>query len=99
MSVRLIGIDDIAKIYDENTILIDMRSQEEYKRFHLEGAVCVPYDDFDSWMAAAPQAPKWILYCQRGNNSLYVAKKLSGTQRCVYTISGGIESRKLSGTG
>ena len=64
----------------ENTILLDVRTQEEYDQGHLAGAVCLPAEtltDGDlSVLLPDKQAPL-VVYCRTGIRSAQAAQVLS----------------------
>ena len=93
MDVPLISAKEISLYMDEKVRLIDMRSADEYEKCHLDGALSVPYDDdFASWRLTLPQNDGYILYCDRGNASLYAARQLSAQGVRVYAVAGGMEA-------
>ena len=56
---------------DENAILVDVRTQEEFETGHIPGAVCVPVGDLiESGAEMFPDKDAIIIvYCQRGSRS------------------------------
>lgn len=79
--------------YEEDYILLDVRTQEEYEEGHIPGAVCIPIDDL------AERAPKEFpdleqmiyVYCRSGNRSKKAAKKLCNMGYINITEIGGID--------
>ena len=93
MSVQLISAKEISMYMDDGVLLVDMREREEYEAFHFPGAVSLPYEeDYAAWRARLPGRRAYILYCDRGNTSLYAAKHLSDEGRIVYDVAGGVEA-------
>lgn len=76
-------------ISQDGTIVIDVRSEEEYLEGHIDGAVNIPVDtiseiDYDKETTI-------ILYCATGVRSLEATKKLDEmgyTQ--IYNLDGGL---------
>ena len=78
----------------QGAILIDVRSNQEYREGHLQGAINIP--DFEIINRIQREVPKKnqliILYCQYGGRSKNVSlllKKLGYTN--VYNLYGGLE--------
>lgn len=70
---------------DENALVVDLRSSEEYQSGHMRGAVNAPMGQFaDGW----PERERTIvLYCDRGAMSMAVGRRpfgagISGEKRC-----------------
>ena len=76
----------------DNAIMIDMRSDKDYRDGHIVNAVHVP--DGKGEMPAALNKHRErpvIVYCQRGNNSTAVCNKLSKQGfESVYNLQGGV---------
>ncbi len=71
----VIGVDVLNEgINDENTILIDLRNENDYKAGHIDGAINMPYIDGGIKMLAylkkkANKNYKLFLMCYHGNRS------------------------------
>ena len=63
----------------ENYILLDVRTQEEYQNGHIPGAICVPNEEIGSTEPEElPDKEQLILvYCRSGNRSKQAAEKLA----------------------
>lgn len=73
----------------EGCILIDLRSEEEYRAGHIPGAVNIPYEELAE---QKEHIRKYLLflYCDRGNTSLLAARDLDQEGFRVVNIGGGI---------
>ncbi len=81
--------DDItALLKKKETIVIDVRSADEYKTGHIEGAINIPYDQIES-RANYNKKSDIIVYCQNGARSHVAAMLLQnmGFKR-VYDMGG-----------
>ena len=86
---------DLEKIRKEkNVIVVDLREWQEYDRWHYRNAVCLPYCDSESWLNQFCKAQNYVLYCDYGNVSLLVARKLAKRNMTVYTVLGGAKELK-----
>lgn len=63
---------------DSTIILVDVRTEEEYKEEHIPGALLVPVDELES--LAPEMMPNkesiYIVYCRSGNRSAAAAQQL-----------------------
>ena len=63
-NVLLVSVDDLAKDIQagKKPLIIDVRSEEEYREVHIVGAVSRPLTDFDSSVEKIPNDQLVILY-------------------------------------
>ena len=71
--------------YDNNPVLIDVRTAEEYNEGHLDGAINIPYDVIVSpgvttMDSIIPDETPIVVYCKSGNRSgqAYNSLKMAG---------------------
>lgn len=63
---------------EEDMIILDVRTQEEYDSGHIKNAVCLPNEDISSEPEMLPDKGQQILvYCRSGNRSKQAAQKLA----------------------
>ena len=63
---------------EEDAIILDVRTQEEYDSGHIKNAVCLPNEDILSEPDILPDKGQQILvYCRSGNRSKQAAQKLA----------------------
>lgn len=91
---------DVALAHWENVaetkaFIIDVRSPEEYRRGHLDGARNFPLDDLRRRMSELPKAKEIWTYCFVGQRSYYAARALSQYGFKVKNISGGYKTYQL----
>ena len=95
---RQISMDEATKLMEteENFILLDVRTQEEYAEKHIPGAICIPNETIGTQMPAQlPDKDQLILvYCRSGNRSKQAAGKLAAMGYTNVTEIGGINSWK-----
>lgn len=91
-----ITMDEAKKMLKENKkiILIDVRSHQEYKEYHLDGALSIPLSELGTSIRKnVPNREDIIIvYCQTGNRSKKAIKLLNNL--CyynIYNIIGGLE--------
>lgn len=96
MEVQIIAVWDIEKKRKDGCVLIDLREFDEYKKEHIPGAICITYEEetFYERIKLVYDAPGLILYCDRGNASLLVGRRLAEQGKKIYTVSGGYYAYK-----
>ncbi len=81
---------------NEDVIVVDVRTEEEFRQGHIEGAILIP--DYDLDKLAAEKLPDKeatiLLYCRSGNRSQLSAHLLNGMgYQNVYDFGGIIDWR------
>lgn len=78
----------------ENSILIDVRSLQEYKEYHIDGAICIPHFEIQNRIEkeVTDKTAIIIIYCQSGIRSKKAVEILErkGYQN-VYNIKDGLD--------
>lgn len=76
---------------DHTAMLVDVRTNEEYRTGHLQESICIPFHDLTNnpFLICVRRDTPVILYCQKGYKSSIAAQALldAGYSR-VYTIPG-----------
>lgn len=90
-----ITIEELKSKASQGAILVDVRSNQEYREGHLQGAINIP--DFEVANRIQKEIPKKnqliVVYCQyggRSKNSMTMMKKMGYTN--VYNLYGGLDS-------
>lgn len=83
----------------KDAFIIDLRSREEYRSGHIQGAVNLPYEEFEELQEYNfPKGKVLVLYCDRGGASLLAARLLARKGYKTRTVIGGMnayQGRKL----
>ena len=81
----LISISEaIKRSYDSEGLLVDVRSEEVFKKGHLPMAVNLPFEE------NIEKEQPVFLYCDTGSTSMLAAKKLDSVGIHAYSVVGGI---------
>lgn len=73
------------EINDENEyIIVDVRTKEEYEESHLEGAINIPYDIIE--ISNLDKNKTIYVYCKSGKRSSMAYKKLSNLGYNVFDL-------------
>lgn len=84
--------DDVARARTtENSVIIDVRTPQEFKQGHIEGAKNVPLDRLGDLPKTAPKtdAPLFV-YCQSGARSSRACRQMEAMGYSDVTDMGGI---------
>ena len=99
-----ISMDEAAKMMesDKNVVIVDVRTQEEYNRKHVLGAICVPIEDIraDKLDKLPDKNKKLLLYCWTGRRSADASALLAKQgYKNVYDFGGLVDwTGKVEGT-
>ena len=75
-----------------NSIIIDIRSDYSYSLGHIKGAISVPYYNLlNNYSHYLNKYNKYYLYCDVGEQSVEIAKRLRRFGYDTYSISGGYQ--------
>ena len=78
-------------LFRKDCVVIDLRKPSEYRRRHLKGAICIPYERLEEGVRLLKRQVL-ILYCERGATSMKAARELSELGYRVKSMVGGIEA-------
>ncbi len=96
-------------IEKENPLIIDLRSEKDYMKKHIKGAVCINVEDLENAIENYMYGRTGIvrtgdvllkknkiilLYCSRGAQSYFMCRKMSMAGFNVKSLAGGIERYK-----
>lgn len=55
--------------YQSGTLMLDVRTQEEWDQVHIPGATFIPLDQLESRLSELPRDQEIVVYCRSGNRS------------------------------
>ncbi len=75
-----IDAEKAKKMMEEEVIVVDVRTEEEYSEAHIEGALLLTLDQIDSQAEKViPDKDKtYLIYCRSGSRSSQAAEQLVG---------------------
>ena len=80
-------------LFRDGFSVIDIREPREFRRRHLKGAVCIPYEYLEERVRFL-RNQTLVLYGERGSTSMRAARELSARGYRVLTVVGGIQAYK-----
>jgi rhodanese-related sulfurtransferase len=93
-TIKYVSMDEIVQIMNENEnyIILDVRTFEEYNEGHIPNAICIPNETIgEDIISKLPNKEQLILiYCRSGNRSKQAAKKLNNLRYTNLVEFGGI---------
>ncbi len=82
--------------FNQNSHIIDVRSEKDFAKSHLEYSVCIPLKDLRKRINEIPKEKKIYIYGHTGQEGYIAERILKGNGiNDVYSIDGGINSIKL----
>ncbi|MGN1247202.1 MAG: rhodanese-like domain-containing protein [Paludibacteraceae bacterium] len=96
-----VDVKEFAKVLQqENTFLLDVRTEKEFAEGHLKGSICIDVTQADFLAKAEKQLPKdktIALYCRSGRRSKKAAELLANAGYKVVELYSGLLSWQSSG--
>ena len=100
-SVQVIDIspEEVSKIIedDEDYMILDVRTEEEYKSGHIGAAVLLPVQELEARLDEIPMDIPVIVYCRSGSRSRSAAEILIANGFTMVYDMGGISSWTAEG--
>jgi len=87
--VDALHADQLNQRLEEGGLLLDVRTEAEFRRGHIEGAVNIPIDDLRSRLKELPRDRTLLVYCLTGIRSYYACRTLRQTGFDAMNFSGG----------
>jgi len=72
---------------ENGALILDVRTQEEYKVKHVKNAVNIPVQQLNKKYKDIPEDKEIVIYCRKGNRSQGAAKYLQERGRKVYDVA------------
>lgn len=95
MTFAIVYPKDIERLrIEKRAILIDIRSRDEYRQGHWEGAINYPEDEVQDYTKVLTRKRPIIVYCQHGGSSMQVARNLGRNGYDVGSVVGGYDAMK-----
>lgn len=95
---RQVSSDEAARLMAESKgyVILDVRTAEEYRSGHIDGAICIPNETIGKDMPEElpDKNQRIFVYCRSGNRSRQAASKLAALGYTDIIEFGGINSWK-----
>ncbi|MCF8010684.1 MAG: FAD-dependent oxidoreductase [Clostridiales bacterium] len=91
--VKTVYWEDIHEKFNENEyVLLDVRTEDEYEESHIEGSVNIPVDNIRERIKEIPADKKLLIYCKIGLRAYIAYRILSQRGYEAYNLSGGYDT-------
>jgi rhodanese-related sulfurtransferase len=92
-------LQEVSQAFGDNQIvLIDVRTPQEYTLEHIKGALLMPLADFAPEKLPAQDNKRLVLHCGSGARSREAAiKALEAGVTCIAHLEGGLQAWKEAG--
>jgi len=77
---------------NENLIILDVRTHEEFKEGHIDGAINIPHDSVENQLEQLDISKMILVYCGVGSRSAYASDVLFRLGYDVYNMYGGYKT-------
>ena len=95
MTFAIVYPKDISRLrIEKRAIVIDIRSRDDYRQGHWEGAINYPEEDVEDYTKVLLKKRPIIIYCQHGGSSMQLARMLGRKGYEVGSVVGGYEAIK-----
>jgi len=95
MNFAIVYPKDVERLRREKrAILIDIRSRDDYRQGHWEGAINYPEEEVSDYTKVLMKKRPVIIYCQLGGASMQLARTLGKNGYEVGTVIGGYEAMR-----
>lgn len=95
MTFAIVYPKDIERLrIEKKAILIDIRSRDEYREGHWEGAINYPEEDVKDYTKVLGRKRPIIIYCGHGGASMQLARALGKNGYEVGSVVGGYDAMK-----
>ena len=96
-----VGVTDwMAAALSPGTVIIDVRTPEEFAAGHVAGALNIPveYPDFAAQVAALDPASTYAIYCRSGNRSAVATQQMAQQGYLhLFDLDGGFAELEAAG--
>ena len=82
---KLSNIDILKNMNEDEYVIIDVRTKEEYNEQHIVGAINIPYDEINQ-NEIINRDKAIFVYCKSGNRSEIALNELSSLGYRVYDL-------------
>lgn len=92
MNLEFVKAHNFQEQLDSNTVVLDVRDYEKYKKEHIPGAIWMPGEAIIGELVCLMEEKKYIVYCDRGNYSLLVVQSMLKQGYQAKSLYGGYEA-------
>jgi rhodanese-related sulfurtransferase len=99
--VKRVGVEEFDKLRaDKSNVVLDVRTEKEFKEGHIPGAVHIDINspDFDEKVGKLDKSKTYLVHCAAGGRSARACKKLEGVGfKELYDLAPGFRGWEKAG--
>jgi len=88
---RDISVDEAYKMYQGGTLVVDVRTQEEWDEYHVPNTTLIPLDQLPNRLSELPKDKEIVVICRSGNRSQQGRDILLSAGYNATSVTGGIK--------
>ena len=99
-NIKAEQFDALRKADTNNTVVLDVRTKEEYKAGRIPGSVLIDFnaDDFEQQVAKLDKNKTYLVHCAAGGRSARACKKMDALGfKKLYNLEGGMGAWEKAG--
>ena len=92
--------DKLRKADTNSTVVLDVRTKEEYQKGHIPGSVMIDFtgENFEQQVAKLDKNKTYLVHCAVGGRSAKASDKMAALQFTnVYNLEGGMKAWEKAG--
>lgn len=97
MAVQEISVEELSRLVDNGTTVLDVRETDEYVSGHVPGAVSAPMSALADHIDSFDKEEVNYVICQAGGRSMRVCEYLEANGYRVVNVAGGTGAWMASG--
>ena len=87
--MKTVSAQEFAALFDDHTVVIDVREPAEYAQAHVPGAVLIPLAQLPARKGEVPDTGPVYVICASGNRSKVGASVLEASGIDAYSVEDG----------
>jgi rhodanese-related sulfurtransferase len=99
-NIKAEQFDALRKADTNTTVVLDVRTKDEYKSGHIPGSVLIDFtaDDFEQQVAKLDKNKTYLVHCASGGRSARACKKMDALGfKKLYNLEGGMGAWEKAG--
>lgn len=94
MDYPTISLIQLDQLLDEKTEiqLIDLRNSASFQKYHIKGAINIPFRELEYSINKLDPNQRIVLYCSRGGQSMLASNRLSALGYQVINVANGLNN-------
>jgi rhodanese-related sulfurtransferase len=89
-----VSTDDAKKLIEDNEVIVlDVRTSEEFQGGHIPNAILIPLQELENRLTELDKEKSYLVVCRSGNRSTQASEILSNNGfSTIYNMTGGMNN-------